>query len=243
MSGPEERIDDVVVNATMNRGRGLTGVNSYERELRRFDIAAFLRCRAESVPERRVRWLDACCGAGRALTEAADDWTSADWARRITLIGIDLYDGMPPDRNSEDGLRARFVVGDVLTHLPPQEPLDLVTCIHGLHYLPDKLAFLEQVYTRLVPDGGLLLAHLDPANVKLQDADNTPLWPRLLRHVRRQGISLKFRAHLIRLERTLTSPATLSFGATYATRTVAPRPNYSGMIGVDSWYTTFTETR
>ena len=227
----------------MNRGRGLTGVNSYERELRRFDIAAFLRRRADTSPtERRIRWLDACCGAGRALTEAADAWASTDWARRITLIGIDLYDGMPPDRNNEDGLRARFIAGDVLTHLP-QEPLDLVTCIHGLHYLPDKLAFLEQAYTRLAPDGGLLLAHLDPANLKLQDAGNTPLWPRLLRQARRQGISLEFRAHLIRLERTPTSPAAFSFGATYATRTVAPRHNYSGMIGVDSWYTTFTETR
>jgi len=242
MSRTEQRIDDVVVNSTMNRGRGLIGVNSYERELRRFDIAAFLRRRAESTaPGRRICWLDACCGAGRALTEAADAWESTDWGRRITLLGIDLYDGMPPDRNPEAGLRARFIAGDVLTHLP-QEPLDLVTCIHGLHYLPDKLAFLEQAYTRLAPDGGLLLAHLDPANVKLQGAADSPLWPRLLRQARRQGVSLEFRAHLIRIERTPNSPAAFSFGANYVTRTVAPHPNYSGMIGVDSWYT-LNETR
>ena len=34
-----------VANSTMNRGRGLSGVNSYGRELR-CDIAAFLEARA-----------------------------------------------------------------------------------------------------------------------------------------------------------------------------------------------------
>ncbi|MFD6552599.1 hypothetical protein [Streptomyces sp. NPDC058398] len=55
----------VVANSTMNRERGLTGVNSYPRELG-FDPAEFLEGRG-SVPS----WLDLCSGEGIALRTAA----------------------------------------------------------------------------------------------------------------------------------------------------------------------------
>ena len=60
----------IVANAIMNRGRGFSGVNSYERELR-FDISRFLEQRVQE--HGTVLWLDVCCGEGRALIEAGTE--------------------------------------------------------------------------------------------------------------------------------------------------------------------------
>ncbi|MBD0670490.1 hypothetical protein BU198_07115, partial [Streptomyces sp. CBMA156] len=56
----------VVANSTMNRERGLTGVNSYARELG-FDPLDRLAEHGGTAPG----WLDLCSGEGRALVEAA----------------------------------------------------------------------------------------------------------------------------------------------------------------------------
>lgn len=55
----------VVANNTMNRGRGLTGVNSYARELG-FDPVDHLLGSAGPPA-----WLDLCSGEGHALRAAA----------------------------------------------------------------------------------------------------------------------------------------------------------------------------
>ncbi|MFI7525979.1 hypothetical protein [Nocardia salmonicida] len=59
----------VVANNAMNRGRGLSGVNSYTRELG-FDPYEVLAERLRADPTARVTWVDVCCGSGRALLEA-----------------------------------------------------------------------------------------------------------------------------------------------------------------------------
>jgi len=55
----------VVANCAMNRERSLTGSNGYGRELG-IDVLGMLAGRLEHVPV--VRWLDLCCGTGRALS-------------------------------------------------------------------------------------------------------------------------------------------------------------------------------
>ena len=109
-------------------------------------------------------------------------------------------------------------------------PLDLVTCVHGLHYLGDKLGFVERACAALTP-GGLFLAHLDPANLRFEEAGQA--WPRLVRRVRSQGVSLALQSHRLRIER---GDAGLRFGAVYRGATVSQTPNYTGMTVVDSWY-------
>jgi SAM-dependent methyltransferase len=236
MSGTNDtsNISDIVVNAAMNRGRRFTGVNSYTRDLRQFDIAAFLQKRIETHPSRTVCWLDVCCGEGRALTDASRLWSGTAWAARLEIIGLDLWDDLPPSQESLDGPALRFVAADVAEWVP-DAPVDLITCVHGLHYLPDKLGFLERAYSWIAPDGGLLLAHLDAENVR-QYENKMSLWPMLSRRVRQQGVPLCFSNHLLRIERTPDSPNTLTFGTAFKDRTVSPRPNFSGMTVVDSWY-------
>ncbi|MES2465507.1 MAG: class I SAM-dependent methyltransferase [Armatimonadota bacterium] len=228
-------ISDIVVNAAMNRGRGFSGVNSYTRDLRQFDIAAFLRERLQTYPSQTIRWLDVCCGEGRALTEAAQIWAGTDWGKQIEIIGLDLWDDLPVSQASSDGPSLRFVAADA-AFWSPNTSFDLITCVHGLHYLPDKLGFLERAYSWLAPNGGVLLAHLDKANVLQQDNKTANLWPILHRRARQQGIALRLTNHLLRMERTAEGPDNLSFGVTFVDRTVSPRPNFSGMTVIDSWY-------
>jgi hypothetical protein len=84
----------VVANCAMNRERGLTGSNGYDRELG-FDVLAELHQRLRHT-EGRVRWLDLCCGSGRALREAAEHLDHAGLTGRVEIIGVDLVDYFAP---------------------------------------------------------------------------------------------------------------------------------------------------
>lgn len=55
LSDAEPDASEIVANASLNRGRGLTGGNSYERALG-LDVEAFLRERLAN--DAHVAWLD-----------------------------------------------------------------------------------------------------------------------------------------------------------------------------------------
>ncbi|WP_433465046.1 hypothetical protein [Spirillospora sp. CA-128828] len=102
----------VVANCAMNRERSLSGSNGYGRELG-FDVMAELADRG--ARSARVRWLDLCCGSGRALTEAARLLAGRDVGARVEIVGLDLVDHfvvapVPP------GLR--LVAGSVADWVP-----------------------------------------------------------------------------------------------------------------------------
>lgn len=80
---PDHRLEltSVVANSTMNRERGLTGANSYTRELG-FDPADHLLSR---TPE--PRWLDLCSGEGLALREAAGRLPATARLTGVDLVG------------------------------------------------------------------------------------------------------------------------------------------------------------
>ncbi|MBV9851065.1 MAG: class I SAM-dependent methyltransferase [Armatimonadetes bacterium] len=223
LTNAELLASSTVANSTMNRGRGLSGVNSYARELR-LDIVAFLEARARERGQ--AVWYDACCGEGRALVEAGERFARRGWTREVQIIGADLVDLFAPN----DCPHVRLMASDVVAYVPEQ-PVDLVTCVHGLHYLGDKLGFLERAYERLTP-GGLLLAHLDPSNVWDAEGDR-PLWPRLVRGIRAAGVAISLRSHVLSLMR---GERPLNFGVTYRGATVSTRPNYAGITVIDSWY-------
>ena len=216
-------VSPIVANATMNRGRGLSGVNSYGRELR-LDIAAFL--------ERRVRergeavWVDLCCGEGRALLEAGRQSLVTDWGSSVRIVGVDLV-GMFA---AEDAPNVRLIAGDVAA-FTPDAPVDLITCVHGLHYLGDTLGVLESAYAML-GRGGVFLGSLDPQNVRGRESGES-VWRQAAAFARRAGVAPVLKSHVLRLER---GEGRLDFGLTYEGATVSAKPNYSGITVIDSWY-------
>jgi SAM-dependent methyltransferase len=152
----------VVANNAMNRVRGLHGPNSYAKELG-FDPVDRLRSARSPVPS----WLDLCCGSGRALIEAADACGEAE----VTLVGVDLvnfFDEGPPR-----------LIAESVTRFVPDQTFDLITCVHGLHYVGDRLGLLERAASWLA-EGGLLVADLDLDEVVTGD-------PRALRRALRDA--------------------------------------------------------
>lgn len=155
----------VVANCRMNREREIVGTNSYTADLR-LNPLKFLQERLQSTP--RVAWLDLCCGSGRALIQAAECFRTQGFADRVRIVGIDLvpmFQSQPPELSL-----LRLMQGS-LPSWNSDGRFDLITCVHGLHYVGDKLGIITRAASWLTPDG-LFLAHLDLRNVRLVDRRN-----------------------------------------------------------------------
>ncbi len=207
----------------MNLGRGFSGVNSYERDLR-FSVTQFL---AERVRERgEAVWYDACCGQGKALVEAGKQFAATEWGPQVQISGVDLVEMFTP----EAAPGVTLIAADV-TAFTLDQPADLITCVHGLHYLGDKLGFLQKSYDMLAP-GGLLIGHLDADNVRRAES-GVSIWRQASRHAGKKGVTPTLRNHVLNL---LRSDATLDFGMTFQGATISEKPNYTGITVIDSWY-------
>jgi SAM-dependent methyltransferase len=172
----------VVANSAMNRARQLAGVNSYALELgfNPVDVLAAL-LRVTGAPD-TVAWLDLCCGTGRALIQAAGQLRDAGVAERVLVQGIDLVDAFDP---APDVPWLRLDTASV-TEWAPSRRYDLITSIHGLHYVGDKLAVLAKAAGWLT-DGGRLVADLDLVSIRLPNG--TPAGRRLAADLRDAGFS------------------------------------------------------
>jgi SAM-dependent methyltransferase len=200
----------------MNRERELTGDNGYQRELGLHPLD-FLRAR-----QRPVRWLDLCCGTGRALLQA-DGLLGPH--EDVRIVGVDLHEMFWPGPRS-----ARLhLVAASLHDWQADERFDLITCVHGLHYLGDKLGVIVRAASWLADDG-VLVANLDAAN--LRDERGAPLGrlgPRLLREA---GLTYDTRRHrLICHGRKL-----LDLPLDYVGADDTAGPNYTGQPAVHSLY-------
>ncbi len=144
----------------MNREREIRGTNSYAADLG-FDVIQVL---SEKLQGREaVAWLDVCCGSGQALIQAAGCFRDLGLANRVSLLGLDLVDmfaAMPA------GIENLPFAAASAHDWKPTAAFDLVTCVHGLHYVGDKLDSISRAASWLQPDG-LFAAHLDLNNVKL----------------------------------------------------------------------------
>lgn len=206
----------------MNRERSLSGSNGYGRELG-LDIMAELTDRsARSAP---VRWLDLCCGSGRALAEAARLLADRNMAGRVEIVGLDLVDHfvtgpVPP--------LLRLVTGSV-TEWVPDGRFDLITCVHGLHYVGDKLGALTRAAAWLAEDG-LIAANFDAHSIRR--ADGAPAGRRLTAELRRQGFV--YDAARRRISRHGGGEVRLSYR--YLGADDRAGPNYTGQPAVDSFY-------
>lgn len=213
----------VVANSRMNRERGLTGVNSYAKDLG-FQPLEFLCQRLQT--QDRAAWLDVCCGSGKALLEAAREFDRRGLASRVSLLGVDLVAMFVPAPPETSCLRLETAA------LPagfPEGSFDLVTCVHGLHYIGDKLGLIVKAVAALAPEG-VFLAHLDPAN--LRRADGAPLTRRPAAFFRQSGLAYDRRGRLLRC----VGPQRPAFDWRYVGADDQAGPNATGQEAVDSYY-------
>ena len=213
----------VVANNAMNRLRVLAGPNGYATDLG-FDVAAWLAGRLAT--RSRVTWVDLCCGAGRALEEAARAFDADPATRgRLEIVGVDLA-AAHDRRPATPGLT---VVEANVEGWSPDGPVDLVTCVHGLHYVGDKLGSIARACGWLSP-GGRFAANLDPGNVKVDGrAGARPV----LAALRAAGLTWDGRRRVLRGD----GPREVAFGLEYRGADDAAGPNATGQPAVDSHYT------
>src|SRR5688572_32852851 len=137
----------VVANSKMNRERNASGVNSYEKELK-FKPETFLEDHIQKSGS--VKWLDMCCGEGKALIQAAEFLSTKNLQDKAILKGVDLVNSFQPIPPSITCIN--FEVKSIVDW-SAEDQYDLVTCVHGLHYIGDKLKVLRMVLERLTAEG------------------------------------------------------------------------------------------
>jgi SAM-dependent methyltransferase len=210
----------------------LFGENSYQKDLP-FDLMDFLRQRL--IGNASVEWLDLCCGEGRALIEAATFFarreTRKNLPNNLRITGIDLA-GMFRDYPAE-------LTGLKLLELPVEDfeaarEFDLITCVHGLHYLGDKLLVIQKAAAQLKEDG-LLLANLELKNLKSSENKNSK---RLFSgYLRKQGFEFDSRKRLL----TLKGKRIFELPFEFSGADDRAGSNYTGQPAVDSYYKITTE--
>ncbi|BAV08649.1 Methyltransferase domain-containing protein [Filimonas lacunae] len=212
----------IVANNRMNRKRNASGVNSYERELK-FNPEEFLDdCLKQ---QGHAKWLDLCCGEGNALLQYAERLKVAESQDNVTLTGVDLvgdFQMIPPSVNC-----LRFITAS-LVHWNNEEQYDLVTCVHGIHYIGDKLKALS-VALKAVKSNGMLIADLDWNSIKIEGDKDHQYLKTLFRE---NDIDYNARRKLVRCKGTRN----IHFSLTYIGADDKAGPNYTGQEAVDSYY-------
>lgn len=216
---------DVVANNSMNRERQLTGSNGYETDLR-FNLVEYISHRLQQYE--RVVWVDLCCGEGRALLEAGQCFHKEGEQGRLRIIGVDLVSYFARWPHSL-GWIERIV--SPLREWSPTDPCDLITCVHGLHYVGDKLRVLQQC-GRWLRENGIFMGNLDLAN--LRHARGTRLSRSLTQWWKDTNITYHARDRILRIDGySEWCPPCEFVGA----RDDAG-PNYTGQPAVNSFYRT-----
>ena len=211
----------VVANNLMNRGRG---VASYARELG-FDPVEHLL--EKSRGGAGVAWLDIACGEGRALIEASARLEEKlGEAARWRIVGLDLAGLF---RSPERKFANLELLETSVEDFAPDACFDLITCVHGLHYVGDKLGALARCAGWL-KDDGLFAAHLEMRNLKL--AGSRAPARVFSAFLRGQGFAYDSRKTLLRLAgRRLVAASFEYLGADDLAG-----PNSTGQPVVDSHY-------
>ena len=114
-------------------------------------------------------------------------------------------------------------------HLASDRPFDLITCVHGLHYVGDKLGLIARAASWLAEDG-LFVASLDLLNLKF--ADGRPSGRRMVADLRRAGLEYDRRGRLV----TCRGRRIIDLHYRYLGADDRAGPNYTGQPAVDSYY-------
>lgn len=213
---------DIVANCCMNRERKLSGTNSYAKELRT-DLLAFLTERLSQ--NEHISWLDLACGSGAALIGAAEYFASQH--NSIRLEGMDLVDAFSPT-----DLPVSHSVAS-LHRWQPERNYTLITCVHGLHYVGDKIQVMQTALSALEADG-CFLANLDHRSLVLHQGSKR----RFLNRRDLDEIGLDYQArHRIASGRWQPK---LPSKWTYLGADDQVGPNYTGQPAVTSHYSAAT---
>lgn len=211
----------VVANCQMNRQRTLTGSNGYTKELR-LNPLDFLPARSGPI----VRWLDLCCGEGRALVEAARIIHDQGLDDKFEIVGVDL---VAPPILPEPGASCLRLIRASLTQWQPTGRFDLITCVHGLHYIGDKLGLIARAVSWLTDDGQFV-ANLDLDNIKLAGGRATSRI--VTRELREAGLEYDSRRKLVHCSRRIE----VQLPFRYCGADDQAGPNYTNQPAVDSHY-------
>lgn len=216
----------VVANSLMNRERRVCGGNSYEKELG-LNVIGFLHARL-SRGEKRVRWLDLCCGGGKALIETAAVFAEQRLNSRIEITGVDLAGMFEPYPAAQ--LDFLHLLESPIEGWRPDGEFDLITCVHGLHYIGDKLGLIQNAVSWLKKDG-VFTANLDLSNFKF--ADDKPAGRAVAKELSQNRIEYKSNRHLIicRGKREINPEKFRYLGADDKAGA-----NYTGQAAVNSYY-------
>ncbi len=212
----------VVANNRMNRGRNASGVNSYEKDLG-FQPEQYLRDCLERFGQ--VKWLDLCCGEGKALLQCAVELADDHLQHRATLIGIDLIDGFQPIPPAIACLQ--WDVQSVVDWIAADQ-YDIITCVHGLHYVGDKLQVVQRACSALT-EQGIFMAHLDLQNIKIANGSDRQF---VKKRLTENGMEYNARKKII----SCKGPREVDFGLVYEGASDQAGPNYTGQEAVDSYY-------
>jgi SAM-dependent methyltransferase len=207
----------------MNRARNLIGANSYERDLGLSPVDVLKKALKRGD---RASWLDFCCGTGRALIQAAEACRDEGLSGRVKMTGVDLipmFDAVPSD------LHFVSMVSAHAEKWTTDERFDLITCVHGLHYIGDKLGVLLKAAGWLKA-GGLLMMHLDYRNLRVKDMPSSAA--QIGRALRGAGFRYVPGRHLI-ISETQTAR---SIPYRYLGADDQVGPNYTGQPAVGSYY-------
>jgi trans-aconitate methyltransferase len=220
---PIDQLDrsSVVANRQMNRERGLAGRGSYASELGFHPLDELMKRAATGAA---VAWLDLCCGSGAALVEAATAVQAANLQDRIRIVGVDLV-----RRPAIAELSClQFVEASLSTWITSAR-FDVITCVHGLHYVGDKLDLIARAASWLTPHGRFA-ANLDLTNIVVQDCSTSSRT--VARELRDQGFVYDARKKLL----SRTGHQELSFPFGYLGADDRAGPNYTGQPAVTSYY-------
>ncbi len=223
LSNLELEKSSVVANNQMNRERNLRGVNSYQQDMGK-DLFPLLE--AHYLQTKALRWLDLCCGQGKALIQAAALFQAKNQTESVQLEGIDLVDMFLdfPREWKHSSLQALS-----LHHWQASAPYDFITCVHGLHYLGDKLGLIQAVINALHPEGQAWL-HLDFQNIILENMESASRI--LLPFFKKAGIYYQSSRKLL----TIQQPKNLDLPLIYLGADDQVGPNYTGQAAVNSHY-------
>ncbi len=181
----------IVANNSMNRERKAVGVNSYEKDM---DLNPIEFISQRLAQGEKVHWIDLCCGRANALIETASFFQDKKEAVHLTLTGIDLVNFFSDASPYQQTLQLHC---QNLEDWKPASEYDLITIVHGLHYVGDKLKLIRKCVSSLKADG-LFMAHLDLNNIQIEGASNSPTL--LKKYFKEQQIDYNARKRLIKVE-------------------------------------------
>ena len=218
----------VVANCLMNRERGAWGANSYAKELG-FNPVDYLKQRLSQ--QATASWLDLCCGAGNALIQATEHFHKEGLASRVRFVGVDLVRMFSRYPREWDFLELKEAS---LSDWRADQPFDLITCVHGLHYIGDKLEVIKNAVSWLTDDG-MFVAHIDLANLKF--VDGKPAGRSIMADLRRAGLTYNPKRRLL----TCKGQRRVILTYDYLGADDHAGPNYTRQEAVDSYYRKVTQ--